>query len=506
MSFEEEIMSTGNCADFVQATGAIKSVHWDAGHVLLDGDVKWLFGVSGVHDAVQAPPSQKDRNHEQINDICVVLSGTVMGSPSLFVLRKSEADTAFNYDGNPSAEGSRSKSTSDAPVPSAASVLSLVARSSAVSDKEITRISASSRSENGQVLIIVSSQDGCIRAFKLGSVLQSVFEEFPYKLELAWMISAVRSEIKEWCTQPLPHMTTSGIQSVFADELEQNETPEQTWLQSENSSAVPNQLRESASKSPSVAGNKLRAAARNVAAIASVSHVRDLWLLGGLSTLNDTTRWYNMDLNATDVKRIVEADSDAIHHAVSSCDILPSHNACTRNNPQGLEVLACSVAISFGQVVLAGYIDGTFRIWKQISSNAPPLDVRQSVLSMIHSGDARLVKFNVVSKYFCFRTLKLSDSSIADVIMTSEGSLAVACDAMGVQFVVSIGGKHAQHQHEKPGFHWFNDLQVPFSFTVEPTVQVACMFLHEIKNHNQPKCCCLSCFFLKCWHSQHYSL
>jgi hypothetical protein len=216
-------MSGGNFADFVQAAGAIKAVHWDAGHVLLDGDVKWLLNVSGAHGAVQAPPLQSDRNHDQIDDIRVALSGTVMGSPSLFVLRKSDSDAALNYDGNASAETSRSRSTSDAPVPSSASIVSLVARSSAISDKEITRISASSRSENGQVLIVTSSQDGCIRAFKLKSVLESALEEFPYKLELVWMISAVRSGIKAWCTQPLPHMTTSGLQSVFADDSEQND-------------------------------------------------------------------------------------------------------------------------------------------------------------------------------------------------------------------------------------------------------------------------------------------
>jgi hypothetical protein len=226
------------------------------------------------------------------------------------------------------------------------------------------------------------------------------------------------------------------------------------------------------SKSSSAAGSKLRAAVRQVAAVATMAHARDMWLLGGTSTSTATTRWYNLHLAPIDVKRIVEANADALSQAVAACDILPMiDNDHCRSNPRGLEVLVCTVANAYEDTVLAGYSDGTFRVWKKISSNAPPPAVLRSVTSTIYSETPKFSQVGVMCSFHCYRTFKLSESSIADVMMTLEQRCAVICDAMGMQFIVSVCPGNNPQQNNA-GFNWFNDLQMPFSFTVEPSAQV----------------------------------
>ena len=60
----------------------------------------------------------------------------------------------------------------------------------------------------------------------------------------------------------------------------------------------------------------------------------------------------------------------------------------------------------------------------------------------------------------------------------------MACDAMGLQFVVSVGWdgtqqeqqqqkQRLQQQHEShEGFNFLSDMQTPFACTDEPTMQV----------------------------------
>ncbi len=471
-------------------------MHWGSCHVVLDGEIKWLFGsnvsVAGsCRDSTNATHvAQHLHDQQSCAEICVILSGIASGSASLFVLRTSGVISA---DEGVSFEMSRSRSSSDAPLPSSSSspsqvssalsqsFISLVAQLPAASDKEITRVSCSTKTDSNQTLIVASSQDGTIRAFKIMTASQLMREDLPYKLVAVWRIAAVKSEIKEWFTQPMPFMSSAAAKSVLEDDIDGNDVDQQTWLLPQESSAP---FSAAASKSSSAIGGKLRAAIRQVAAVATMAQSRDMWLLGGTSTSSASTRWYNLHLAPIDVKRIVEASVDALGQAVAACDILPMlDDDRSHSNPRGLEVLVCTVANVYGDTVLAGYNDGTFRVWKKISSNAPPAAVMQSVASIVYSETVKLSQNGVKFSFYCFRTFKLSENSIADVMMTLEQRCAVVLDAVGMQFVVSVcPGNNPQRNNV--GYNWFNNFQMPFSFTVEPTAQarhfitfISCSFL-----------------------------
>ncbi len=401
------------------------------------------------------------------SNMYVVLSGLASSTATaatLYVLRApSPLYGSKAADINQSVQNSRSRSSSDAPLPSSYSAMSLVAVLPAAADKEITRLTICAGSQQQQALIIASSTDGCVRAFRMSAGAANA--ELPYALVSVWLIPAVKNELKEWYTQPLPHMTATN---VLDDDANGDEAEQQPWLQAPQG-LLPSQ----AAKSPSAAGNRLRSAVKSIAAVSALSQMRDFWLLGGSSSSTSTARWYSVRLQPTDVRRIVDADTKALSHAVAACDVLPvmDVNFC-RSNPQNAEVLACTVAVAYRFTVLAGYVDGTVRIWKRISLNAPPPEVRKTIASELHGNDKKFCQYGVLGSFYCYRTFKLSEHSIADVVMTFERRCAVICDAMGMQFVISVCCNDMQKQHAEAGFNWFNDLQMPFSFTTEPTEQV----------------------------------
>ena len=134
--------------------------------------------------------------------------------------------------------------------------------------------------------------------------------------------------------------------------------------------------------------------------------------------------------------------------------------------------MSCTVAVSHQNLVLAGYADGTFRIWKRISSHGPPSHHALSSAATLHGDDASFRSYGVACAFYCCRTLKLSDSGIADVMMTAGRAYVVVCDAMGLQFVVSVcwDGQQQHQQHE--GFDLLSGMQTPFAFTDEPTAEL----------------------------------
>jgi hypothetical protein len=245
-----------NSTDFArkQVTGSVKTVHWSSCCVALDGDVKWLFD-SCSHGAANASPALQEDCNSSAHDsnMYVMLSGfasAAAAAASLYVLRAPRPlDVSKAADINQSVQSSRCRSSSDAPLPSSYSAMSLVAVLPAAADKEITRLTMCAGSQQHQALIIASSMDGCVRGFKMSAGLANA--EFPYMLVSVWLIPAVKSELKEWYIQPLPHMTASN--KVLDDDADGNEAEQQPWLQAPQG-LLPSQ----AAKSPSAAGNRLR--------------------------------------------------------------------------------------------------------------------------------------------------------------------------------------------------------------------------------------------------------
>jgi hypothetical protein len=253
--------------------------------------------------------------------------------------------------------------------------------------------------------------------------------------------------------------------SALDDSAEGNSAKQQEWLQAPESS----QPATSSQPNSSSASSKFRAAVRNVGAVAAVARSRDMWLQGGASSASATTRWYNLHLGTIDAKRALEADADALGCALAASDILPiPENSFRHHNPLGIEVLACTAAVACGSCVMAGYVDGTFRIWKHLSVFAPPLHCRQAVFAKLHGSSTP----GAANQFYCVRTFKLSDAGIADIVMTRDDSCAVVCDVTGTQFSVSLCQLPQQTQSEDGAFQLFGRMQTPFWFTSEPDVQV----------------------------------
>jgi hypothetical protein len=350
--------------------------------------------------------------------------------------------------------------------------LQVVAKLSSAADKEITRLTCSTRFGENQPLVIASSHDGCVRAFKLSATTRDFVKGVCYRIELAWMIAAIRSEIKPWIMKPLPHMVQTENKTALTDAAEGNDVVDQAWLLPPHSTEP---LPPPAAKPSSNVGNKLRMAVRNIGAISSVFQSRDMWLLGGTSTSSATARWFNLNLDLVDFKRIVDADKGALIHAIYASDVLPMLDfERSKSNPSGIEVLSCTLALNYGTIVFAGYADGTFRIWRRISLLAPPSAVQESVSNMVYMAcdDPIFRQAGLLHRFHCFRTLKLSDNGIADAVITREGRSVVVCDAMGRQFTVSICGISLNSNQCRDGFQFFTDVETPYLFTAEHTVKV----------------------------------
>ena len=449
-----------------QASGAAwKAVVWDACVVMHGAAADGILSGSRVW-RLAAPSSGMQKHDGQGDRLCVVLSGAASsGPPSVCVLSDSFADDS-------SSMLPRGRSSSDPILPAASLNMTEIAQLFSAADKNITRISCSSFIDGDDALIIASSTDGSIRAFTLtpSSAHSGPPSALPYRLSLVWRIAAVKSEVNEWITRPLPHMAGIERMSAVQDAAEGNSSNASEWLQPiEESSPKPTPQSNSSS-----VGSKFRAAVRNVSAVAAMAHSREMWLLGGASSASATTRWYNLPLSTIDIKRVAERDANALSHALDASDILPMlDNDRSRSNPQGVEVLSCSVALAHGSCVFAGYVDGTFRVWKRVSALAPPSALCQWMASAIHGDKQPFRTVAAAHEFQCFRTFKLSDASIADAVMTRDGNCVVVCDALGMQFSVSVC-RFPQTQSLRSGgaVHAFGQTQIPFAFTTEPSVQV----------------------------------
>jgi hypothetical protein len=446
----------------VQVSSDMKAAFWSACLVVVDSNAQWLLhsgsskGEKQPHRVPLSACSNTDGVvQEHPNDMCIVLSAVVAGSASLCLLSRIAFDSSSGHVPDKKASSSANTSTLN---------MQLLAKLPSAADKEITRITCSSRCGEHPALIIASSHDGCVRAFRL-----RVVGGLGYTIQLEWMIAAVKSEINPWIMKPLPHMVQVENNTALGDAVEGNDAIDQAWLQPLQNTERP---QTAAAKSHGNAGNKLRNAVRNIGIISSVSHSSDMWLEGGATTSSVTTRWFNLQLDVVDIKRIIDSDKDALGHAIGACDVLPLLDfQRSKSNPGGIEVLSCTVAINYGTIVFAGYVDGTFRIWKRISLRAPPSDVHQSVASM-SCDDLMFRQVGAMHQFHCFRTLKLSDNIISDAIVTREGRCVVVCDAMGIQFAVSICGLNTNSNQCHDGFQFFTHLETPFSFTAEHNMKV----------------------------------
>jgi hypothetical protein len=440
----------------------MKAAFWSACLVVVDSNAQWLLhsgSSKGENQPHHVPLSARSNTdgvvQEHPNDMCIVLSAVVAGSASLCVLSRIAFDSSSGHVPDKKASSSANASTLN---------MQILAKLPSAADKEITRITCSSRCGEHPALIIASSHDGCVRAFRL-----RVVGGLGYAIQLEWMIAAVKSEINPWIMKPLPHMVQVEKSTVLGDDVEGNDAIDQAWLQPLQNTEL---SQTAAAKSHGNAGNKLRNAVRNIGIISSVSHSRDMWLEGGATTSGVTTRWFNLHLDVVDIKRIIDSDKDALGHAIGTSDVLPLLDfERSKSNPDGIEVLSCTVAINYGTIVFAGYVDGTFRIWKRISSLAPPGYVHQSV-SHMSCDDLNFRQFGVAHLFHCFRTLKLSENSISDAIVTREGRCVVVCDAMGIQFALSICGLNTSSSHRHDGFKFFTHLETPFLFTAENNMKV----------------------------------
>jgi hypothetical protein len=440
----------------------MKAAFWSACLVVVDSNAQLLLhsgNSKGENQPHHVPLSARSNTdgvvQEHTNDMCIVLSAVVAGSASLCVLSRIAFDSSSGHVPDKKTSSSANASTLN---------MQILAKLPSAADKEITRITCSSRCGEHPALIIASSHDGCVRAFRL-----RVVGGLDYRIQLEWMIAAVKSEINPWIMKPLPHMVQVEKITALGDAVEGNDAIDQAWLQPLQNTELP---QTAAAKSHGNAGNKLRNAVRNIGIISSVSHSRDMWLEGGATTSGATTRWFNLNLDVADIKRIIDADKDALGHAIGASDVLPLLDfQRSKSNPDGIEVLSCTVAINYGTIVFAGYVDGTFRIWKRISSRAPPSDVHQSVASM-SCDDLMFRQVGVMHQFHCFRTLKLSDNIISDAIVTREGRCVVVCDAMGIQFAVSICGLNTNSNQCHDGFQFFTHLETPFSLTAEHNMKV----------------------------------
>jgi hypothetical protein len=451
-----------------QASGAAwKAVVWDACLVMHGAAADGILTGSRVWRLAATAAGMQD-DHGQDDRTCVILSGAASsGPPSICVLADSFADDS-------SSMLPRSRSSSDPILPAASLHMTEIAQLFSAADKDITRISCSSRIDGDDALIIASSIDGSIRAFTLtrSSASQPVLPSgaLPYRVALVWRIAAVKSEVNEWITRPLPHMASFEKMSAVNDAIEGNSSIVSEWLQPIDDSSPKPTLQSNSSS----AGSKFRAAVRNVSAVAVIAHSREMWLLGGSSSASATTRWYNLPLTTMDVKRVAERDSNVLSCALAASDILPMlDNDRSRSNPQGVEVLSCSVALAHGRCVCAGYVDGTFRVWKRVSAYVPPSALCKWMASAIHGDKQPFRTAAAAHEFQCFRTFKLSDASIADAVMTRDGNCVVVCDALGMQFSVSVC-RFPQTQSPCSGgaVHAFGQTQIPFAFTTEPSVQV----------------------------------
>jgi hypothetical protein len=445
----------------------MKAALWSACLVVVDSNAQWLLrsgSFTGANQPHYVPLPERSKTDgvalEHLNDICIVLSAVVAGSASLCVLSRIAFDSSSGVAPDQKVSSSANASTLN---------MRILAKLPSAADKEITRLTCSSRCGEHPALIIASSNDGCVRAFRLRVASPAIVGGLDYTIHLAWMIAAVKSEINPWLMKPLPHMVDSEKKTALGDAVEGNDAIDQAWLQPLQNTELP---QTAAAKSPGNAGNKLRNAVRNIGIISSVSHSRDMWLVGGASTSSVTTRWFNLHLDVVDIKRIIDSDKDALGHAIGASDVLPLLDfERSKSNPDGIEVLSCTVAINYGTIVFAGYVDGTFRIWKRISSLAPPSSVHQSVASM-SCDDLMSRQVGVMHQFHCFRTLKLSDNSISDAIVTREGRCVIVCDAMGIQFAVSICGLNVNSKQFPDGFQFFSHLEAPFLFTAEHNIKV----------------------------------
>jgi hypothetical protein len=434
-------------------TSALKSVTWNVCHIVQADDFDRMFCSDTTWQIDTQNPFHLNREHSSSSKrdrVAVIISGALTGCACLIALSSvSDEDSSLQTVQLPTALN-----------------LKQIARSTCAADKEFSRL-LSSRTETGSSLLIASSLDGCIRAFKVTNapVHSAVSETLPCQWGLVWRIAAIKSELRAWVTQPLPHMMDSVKTTAMVDAAEGNNVSQQDWLQpiDDSTSGL------SASQKLSSSSSRFRAAVRNVGAVAAIARTRDVWFTGGASSASATARWYNLHLGTIDVKRLLETDSDALISALSASDILPIHeNSESRSNPKGIEVLSCTVAVTLCDCVMAGYIDGTFRIWKRISSFAPPQEHRQRIAAALlgaeHSGTA--------VQFYCARTLKLSDAAIADAIMTQDGNCILVCDSAGMQFSVSLCHVPEQRLGKSSAFQFFSQMQTPFWFTVEPSVQV----------------------------------